>query len=144
MLKAVLDSSVLVSGFLTEGGTTATLLSRYRQGAFALCSSAWIIEETERALLRPRNRNRYHYRREDVRQFLDGLSTSAQVFRDPPRVPVVTRDPSDDQVIACAVAAGADYLVTGDGDMLVLAEHQGIRIITPREFLDLLEGSGVG
>jgi uncharacterized protein len=144
MLKVVLDSSVLVSGFLTEGGTTATLLSRYRQGAFALCSSPWIIEETERALLRPRNRNRYHYRREDVRRFLDGLARSAQVFRDAPRVPVVTRDPSDDQVIACAVAAGADYLVTGDDDMLVLAEHQGIRIITPREFLDILESLGAG
>jgi predicted nucleic acid-binding protein len=76
--------------------------------------------------------------------FLDGLARSAQVFRDAPRVPVVTRDPSDDQVIACAVAAGADYLVTGDDDMLVLAEHQGIRIITPREFLDILESLGAG
>jgi uncharacterized protein len=144
MLRAVLDSSVLVSGFLTEGGTTAALLSRYRQGAFALCSSLWIVEETERALLRPRNINRYRYRPQDVRQFLDGLAGSAQIFRDAPEVPAVTRDPSDDQVIACAVAARVDYLVTGDDDMLVLAEHQGIRIVTPRQFLDLLEGSSAG
>jgi uncharacterized protein len=111
MLSVVLDSSVLVSGFLTEGGTTATLLSRYRQGAFALCSSPWIVEETERALLRPRNINRYRYRPEDVRQFLDGLARSAQFFRDASQAAAVTRDPSDDQVIACAVAARADYLV---------------------------------
>jgi uncharacterized protein len=139
MLRAVLDSSVLVSGFLTEGGTTAALLSRYRQGAFASCSSPWIIEETERALLRPRNINRYRYRPEDVRQFLDGLAGSAQIFPISPEVPAVTRDPSDDQVIACAVAAQADYLVTGDDDMLVLTEYRGIRIVTPRQFLDLLD-----
>jgi putative PIN family toxin of toxin-antitoxin system len=142
MLRVVLDSSVLVSGFLTEGGTTAALLSRFRQGDFALCTSRWIVEETERALLRPRNTRRYRYQSEDVRQFLDGLAKSAQMFRDAPRVPAVTRDPSDDQVIACALAAKADYLVTGDQDMLVLAEHEGIRIVTPRQFLDLLGGPG--
>lgn len=54
------------------------------------------------------------------------------------RVPSVTRDPSDDQVIACAVAAPADYLVTGDDDMLVIGEHDGIMIVTPRQFLDRL------
>jgi uncharacterized protein len=142
MYRVVLDSSVLVSGFLTEGGTTATLLSRYRQEAFVLCSSPWIVEETERALLRPRNIERYRYRPEDVRQFLEGLARSAQFFRDATQVAAVVRDPSDDQVIACAVAARADYLVTGDDDMLVLAEYQGIRIVTPRQFLDVLEATG--
>jgi uncharacterized protein len=47
-------------------------------------------------------------------------------------------------VIACALAAQADYLVTGDQDMLVLGEHEGIRIVMPRQFLDLLEGAGAG
>jgi uncharacterized protein len=102
---------------------------------------AWIVEETERALLRPRNINRYRYRPEDVRRFLDGLARSAQFFRDASQATAVTRDPSDDQVIACAVAARADYLVTGDSDM-VLAEYQGIRIVTPRQLLDVLEAAG--
>jgi putative PIN family toxin of toxin-antitoxin system len=106
-----------------------------------LCSSPWIIEESERALLRPRNINRYRYRPEDVRQFLDGLAGSAQMFPDLPEVRAVTRDPSDDQVIACALAAQADYLVTGDDDMLVLTEYRSIRIVTPRQFLDLLGAS---
>ncbi len=144
MLRAVLDSSVLVSGFLTDGGTTATLVSRYRQGAFVCCCSPWIVAETRRALLRPRNMRRYRYRPEDVQQFLDSLARSARFYRDAAQVPAVTRDPSDDQVIACAVTARADYLVTGDDDMLVLGKHEGTRIITPRQFLDLLEGSDSG
>jgi putative PIN family toxin of toxin-antitoxin system len=139
MLRVVLDSSVLVSGFLTEGGTTATLLSRYREKRFLLCTSPWIIDETQRALQRPRNLNRYRYRLEDVRQFLEGLARSAELFHDAPQVPAVTRDPSADRVIACAVVAQADYLVTGDDDMIVLAEHLGIKIVTPRQFLDLIK-----
>jgi uncharacterized protein len=138
MLKVVLDSSVLVSGFLTDGGTTATLLSRYRQGEFVCCCSPWIVAETQRALLRPRNMRRYRYRPEDVRQFLDGLAGSARFFPDATEVVAVTRDPSDDRVIACAVVAQADYLVTGDDDMLVIGEHKGILMVTPRQFLNLL------
>ncbi len=144
MLRAVLDSSVLVSGFLTDGGATAALLSRYRQGAFVCCCSPWIVAETERALLRPRNMRRYRYRPQDVQHFLDGLAGSAQFFPDASQVPKVTRDPSDDRVVACALAAQADYLVTGDDDMLVIGEYKGIRIVTPRRFLDLLAGSDRG
>jgi uncharacterized protein len=138
MLRAVLDSSVLVSGFLTDGGATAALLKHYREGSFAVCSSSWIIAETERALMRPRNMTRYRYTPEDVQQFLDGLARTVQLVGVGSQVATVTRDPSDDQVIACAGAAGVDYLVTGDDDMLVLGEHLGVRIVTPRQFLDLL------
>ena len=77
-----------------------------------------------------------------MRQFPRGLAKSARNFPNAPEVSVVTRDPSDDQVIACALAAQADYLVTGDYDMLVLGEHKGVRIVAPRQFLDLLEGPG--
>lgn len=42
-------------------------------------------------------------------------------------------------MIACAVAADAAYLVTGDDDMLVLGQYEGIRIVTPRQFFDVLE-----
>lgn len=138
LARVVLDSSVLVSGFLTKRGTSAMVLNRYREGSYILCSSPWIVAETERALLRPKNLSRYRYRPDDVRDFVEGLAASAQMVRDARRPPQVTRDPSDDQVIACAVASSADFLVTGDDDMLVLGAHEGIRILTPRQCLDLL------
>jgi uncharacterized protein len=138
MPRVVLDSSVLVSGFLTGGGPSATLLDLYREGAFEVYYSEWIVAEVERALRRPRNIDRYRYTQEDVADFLDGLRESARLVRGASVVVPVTRDPSADPIIACAIAARADYLVTGDRDMLVLAEHQGIRILGPRAFLDLL------
>jgi predicted nucleic acid-binding protein len=45
-------------------------------------------------------------------------------------------------VIACALGAPADYIVTRDKDLLSLGAHQGIRIVTPRQFLDTLEAAG--
>jgi predicted nucleic acid-binding protein len=52
----------------------------------------------------------------------------------------VSRDPDDDHVLAAAVVGEADCIVTGDKDLLVLDPYEGIRIVTPREFLDVLEG----
>ena len=83
MLRVVLDSSVIVSGFLTEGGATATLLSRHGQGAFVLWCSPWIVGEVERALLRPRTMARYRYEPADVHEFLEGLTKSAQFVPGP-------------------------------------------------------------
>jgi predicted nucleic acid-binding protein len=47
-------------------------------------------------------------------------------------------------IVACALAARAGYIVTRDKDLLSLGAHEGIRIVTPRQFLDLLEGAGAG
>lgn len=48
------------------------------------------------------------------------------------------RDPDDAKIIATAIAANAEVLITGDQDLLVLRDVQGIRILTPAQFLDLL------
>jgi putative PIN family toxin of toxin-antitoxin system len=49
-------------------------------------------------------------------------------------VPNICRDPNDDMIIACAIAATADYIVTGDEDMLILKNYKDIVIINPRNF----------
>jgi uncharacterized protein len=69
---------------------------------------------------------------------------TASIVTDLAPVTGVVRDPNDDMIVACALAAGADYIVTRDKDLLSLGEHEGIRIVTPRQFLDLLERSGAG
>ena len=50
----------------------------------------------------------------------------------------ICRDTDDDNIIACAVAAKADYLVTGDADLLDIKAYQNVKIITPRDFEALL------
>jgi predicted nucleic acid-binding protein len=64
----------------------------------------------------------------------------AEMVADLPALRVVAGDPKDDPIIATAVVAKADYLVTGDrAHLLPIREYQGIRIVSPREFLEVLE-----
>ena len=137
MSKAVLDTTVLVSAFLkpVSGGVSFDLLRLTKQGAFDLCLSNDILEETARVLLREgRMRKRYAYPDSAVVEFCRNIATLSTVVDNLPEVSVV-RDPEDDMVIASAIAAHADYLVSRDKDLLVLGEHEGIKIVSPEEFL---------
>ena len=63
----------------------------------------------------------------------------AELVTDLPTLRAVPDDPKDDMVVATAVAAKADYLVTGDRrHLLPIGSYEGIQIVTPRQFLDLL------
>lgn len=140
--RAVLDSSTLVSAFLTAGGTPATLLRLARQGAFSLHLSDDILLETTQVLLRPRLIERYRYTAEDVEAYQAALATIATIEADLPELTgVVPGDPKDDVIIATAVRAEADYLVTGDRrHLLPLGMYAGVKIVTPRDFLDQTKG----
>ena len=142
MRRAVLDSSVLISAFLTPRGTTAEVLRAVDRGEAALCLSAEILAETAAALVRNRKlAARYGYTPAEVRQFCDDLAGSAEMVTGLPTLRVVPNDPKDDMVVATAVAAKARFLVTGDRKhLLSLGSYQGIRIVAPREFLELLNG----
>ena len=140
MHKAVLDTTVLVSGFLkqVEGGVTYELLLLAKEGAFEQYISDYILEELAEVLLRSgRNRRRYHYPDSAVVDLCQGLARFATLVTDVPDVQIV-RDRSDDMIVACAIGAGADYLVTRDNDLLVLGRHRHIAIITPEAFLHVL------
>jgi uncharacterized protein len=139
MAKAVLDTTVLVSALLTlnPGGVSYELLRLAKEGTFELFISNEILEETAETLRYPRLRQRYVYSDEDIIAFCQDLALIGTVVDDVPIVPIV-RDPDDDKIVACAVAAGADYLVTCDKDLLCLKEHQGIYIVSPETFLGML------
>ncbi|PTL35659.1 hypothetical protein CLG94_07790 [Candidatus Methylomirabilis limnetica] len=51
---------------------------------------------------------------------------------------VISEDPPDDHYLECAIEGDADYIVSGDQHLLELGEYQGIRILTPRAFLNIL------
>lgn len=137
-MKVVLDSSTLVSAFISPAGSPAALLVHASQGAFSLYVSEEILAETTRALLRQRIAARYGHTPKDVARFLALITQTAQVVSDLPELPAISRDPNDDVIIACSLKAGANYLVTGDNDLLSLGSYEDVLFVTPRQFLDLL------
>ena len=140
MPQAVIDSTVLVSAFLTQRGVSGALLRSARVGAFLLFLSEAILEETQGVLLdnARRHRRRYRYPNEQVTAFVDGLRDFATLVTDLPKVTVVIRDPNDDMVIATALVARARYLVTRDRDLLSLQTYENITIVTPEAFMAIL------
>jgi putative PIN family toxin of toxin-antitoxin system len=140
MPRVVLDSSVLISAFLTPRGTAAQLLDAAQRGVFVLCLSREIITETAGKLRsKTKLRTRYGYGEEEIEELADALAALAELVTDLPELRAVPGDPKDDPIVATAVAAKADYLVTGDRrHLLPLGTYAGIRIVSPRELLDLL------
>ena len=142
MPRIVSDSTVLVSAFLAPQGAAAAVLAQVRAGRIALAVSDAILAETARVLLTsPHIRQRYHYPDTAVQEFCDGLTQVGEVMTDVPSLSGVCRDPNDDMVLACALAAAVEYLVTRDKDLLVLGQYEGITIVTPEAFLALLRAT---
>jgi uncharacterized protein len=138
LLCAVLDSTVLVSAFLTPRGAADAVLQYAINDRFLCCLAEAILEETSRRLASPRLQQRYTYGMADVEMFGRLLRASFVVLADLPPLTGIVRDPNDDMILACAIAAGASHVVTRDDDLLALGVYEGITIVTPETFLGML------
>ena len=107
-MKIVLDANVLVSGLLSRKGPPGQILDAWLAGQFQLFVSPQILEELRRVLWYPRILNRLTI--EQVTGLLDKLGTEAGSVDGTLKLDLLTRDPSDNIYLACAVEAKADYL----------------------------------
>ena len=136
----MLDSTVLVSAFLRfiPGGASYELIRFAGEGLFELCLCEEILAETAHALVRSKRSKRlYSYSDENVFEYCSALNQFATIVTDLPTIKLV-RDSADDKIVACALAADADYIVTRDKDLLSLEQYDEIKMITPERFLHLL------
>jgi putative PIN family toxin of toxin-antitoxin system len=139
VIRVVIDTNVLVSGFIGRERVTSTpgaLLRRWQAGAFLLIVSHHILTELERTLDEAYFRRRVTSERR--LQLLALLRQEASITPLTVTVQGVASHPEDDLVLSAAVSAGADYLVTGDGQLQRLGRHGGVTIVSPRVFLDRL------
>jgi putative PIN family toxin of toxin-antitoxin system len=128
----VIDTNVWVSALhfaLKRGAPRQAVEGAARGDGIAICES--IEDEIQRVLTA-----RFGWTADAV------IAALADVLPFPIRVEImgslhVCRDPNDDMVLECAVAAGAQCVVSGDKDLLVLNPYNGIRIVSPAEFLAL-------
>lgn len=150
MIRAVVDVNVIVSAVLGPLGLSRRILLAWEAGLFSPITAVGIIAEVEEKLGLPRISSRYNVRSpEDIRWVLGLLQTLAELTPVPSeKCGVVTGDPEDDYVLATGRLAQADYLVTGDHRLLELGEYEGMKIVSPRHFLEILQhvhpGTGTG
>lgn len=125
----VFDSCVWVSAIHFGGAPLEALDFATGQFQIALCQP--ILDEVHAALC-----GKFHWRATAIDEALAEYSIETTMVRITGIVHGLCRDPKDDMIIECAWTAGADAIVTGDKDLLALGSYQGIRILTPRQFLD--------
>lgn len=131
MLKVVPDANVVVSAFLSPGSTAERALRRMQLEACVVVSPA-MATEWDAVLSRPRFVQAA--RRVAPRVFLADLLASVIIVK--PLASVRDcRDPKDDKVLECALAAGADLIVSGDKDLLVLHPWRSIPVLSPAAYL---------
>lgn len=139
MIRAVVDTNTLISGLISPLGAPAKIIRHWIRGDFLLLTSPALLAELRRVLEYPRIVDRLGWLAEECTQFVESFETLALVTPGALSLPGITRDPKDDPVVACAVEGDAGFIVSGDQDLLVLGIYREVRIVTPREFLALLE-----
>lgn len=140
MIRAVLDTNVLVSALITREGHSSQIVSR-ATFEFSWLTSEYILAETASVLARKHIQARYGawVTAERQNQYLAAARILAEIIDVQTTLAAATRDPKDDPVLACAVYGRADCLVTGDPDLLTLQHYQGIILTTPKRFVGILD-----
>lgn len=141
MIRVVLDLNVIISALITPTGSPARVWTAWTVGEeFVLVLSEGMLLELAGKLSSPRIARRYDIRPDDALAINALLWTgSSMVTVQDQDVVAVTGDPEDDLVLATAHLGEAAYLVTGDRRLLALAQYERVMIISPREFLGVLE-----
>jgi putative PIN family toxin of toxin-antitoxin system len=140
VLRVVLDANVYISAIIRPEGPPGRIVERFlRQATFELVLSPAIVEETFQALAYPKVRKCV---RTDVdpQLWFEDIILLAHLVAGDYNISAVSADADDDKYLAAALEGSATLVVTGDPDLLTLKEHHGVRIVTPRAFLDLLGG----
>lgn len=139
MISAVLDTNTLASGTVTANTPPGQILDAWRAGQFELITSEHIINELERTLQKSYFRKRIST--EVIFEFIDLLQNETTIAVITVEITGVATHPEDDLILAIAVSAKTNFLVTGDDKMLrkVGGFYQGVKLVTPRDFLTILK-----
>lgn len=130
-MRVVLDTNTLISALLFSG-TASRLVPLWQSRRITILLSGAILQEYLRVLTYPK----FHLNEREVRGLIEEeLLPFVETVRATKRLRIVRRDPEDNKFLECAVAGGADHLVTGDQDLLELETYCGITVLTVGDFL---------
>lgn len=140
MIRAVVDTSVLVRAIIKPSGSVGPVLQRLRQREYVLLTSRPMLDELVDVLARPRLRVKYGLSEDVVRAAIRLILFRCELVQ-PNRRIAVCRDPDDNKFLEAAVCGHAQVIVSGDEDLLSLNPFGGIAIETPARFLTRLDST---
>jgi putative PIN family toxin of toxin-antitoxin system len=134
-MRVVLGTNVLISALAFPGSKPDEIQARIRRGEAQLVISPFLLEETQRVLVR-----KFGLAPAAAVGIIRALLDLAEVVHPTERLHLVTAKDDDNRILECAVSGEADFVVTGDrAHLLPLGSVGKARILTPADFLDLLD-----
>jgi len=135
-MKLVLDANVFISAFYW-GGNPQKIIDRIIEGVDKLYFSNEILNEIAAVMGRPK----FKSSPETIEKYIRAIEKTGKKVFIPGNIKGICRDKDDDDKIECGILSGANYIITGDDDLLTLKEYQHIKIITIKEYLQIINGS---
>jgi len=138
VIRAVLDANVVVSSLINPQGVPAQVLDAWRAERFQVVLSAAILDEIGRVLRYPRVAVYHRWSEERLHLWLEDFAYLALTTPGTLSLAIIQEYPPDNRYLECAVEGAAAYIVSGDRLLLSLGIYQGIQIVSPRVFLEIL------
>ena len=131
-MRVVLDSNVIIAAFATRG--ICDLIFEYCLSKHKIIASEFILREINANL-----EKKLKLPKKNVKEIISFLKSNCEIYA-PPKLEVqVSRDIDDNQILSLADFSSADFIITGDKDLLVLKSFNNIPILTPRNFAEKMK-----
>lgn len=141
MYRVTPDVQALVQAAISSRGAAGALIASWQRGETVLIACEEIISEYENVLRRSHIQKRFvHITDHTITTSADVLRKRAVLVTTTEVPPVISEDPDDDVVLACAVAGNAEYIVSRDRHLSALGTYQGIPIVSTEAFAAILRG----
>jgi uncharacterized protein len=138
MIRVVIDANVFVSPALKPHSKPAQIIDLVIEGKIALVLSHAIAEELRKVFRYPKIRKELRLTVSEIDETLAKIAAGTVLTPGNIKIRAVKDDPEDNRYLECAVEGQADYIISGDHHLTKLKSFQGIIIIDPAGFLELI------
>ena len=136
-MKLVLDTNIFISAFYW-GGSPQKILDRIIKGIDELYISDEILNEISAVMSRPK----FKSTPEIIEKYIKTIEKFGKKISISGKIKGICRDKEDDDKIECGITSGADFLITGDDDLLILGSYQNLKILSVNDYLNMIKTIG--
>jgi len=137
MIRITLDTNVLISATLWHG-SSEKIIDKVENKEIILVLSEQILEEYYKVLEYSEIKEKIRDKELEIKQSVLRISTISEIVDVKTKIDLIKEDPSDNKVIECAVEGKVNYIISKDNHLLKFKEYNGIKIITPEDFLNFI------
>lgn len=139
IIKAVIDTNVLISGLFAQSGSIAILMKLWIEERFHLIASESILSELYRTLHKPTIQKHFSPSEAIITEYIEAIRERAVITPGLYKTDRIKKDPSDNKFLSCAFEGKADYIVSGDKHLKEVKQFHGIRIVDAKEFVESVQ-----